>query len=83
MGRPVAKRIVDGIFQCPRPAFNANHFCPAEFHLMNVDALPLDIDYAHKDFRFHPEQGPNHRRSQSVLAGAGLGNELGLAHIFG
>ena len=49
---------------------------------MNVDALTLDVGYAHKDFCLHTEQHPDHSSSQSVLACAGLGDKLCFAHIF-
>ncbi len=79
---PVAKSVVNGVFQCPRAAFHADDFRAAEFHLVDVDALPLDIGDAHEDFGLHPEQGADHSSGQAVLSGAGLGDQFGFAHIF-
>ncbi len=82
VSRPVAKGIIDSVFQCSRTAFDSDDFRTTEFHLVDVDALPLDICDSHKDFGLHPEQGADHGGGQAVLAGAGLGDQLGLAHIF-
>ncbi|MBA7632170.1 hypothetical protein ES703_39713 [subsurface metagenome] len=81
VSRPVAKCVVDSVFERPCPTFNGDDFCTTQSHLMNIDALALNISYAHKDFRLHTEQSANHCGSQAVLSCAGFGDEFSFAHI--
>ena len=81
MCRPVSKRLIDSVLQCAGAAGDRYHFSPAKFHLVDVYALTFGIHCAHENLRLHPEQRPNHRRCQAVLAGTGLRDELRFAHV--
>ncbi len=80
---PVAKGVIDGIFERSCSAFDWYDFGTAEFHFVHIDALPLNISHSHKDFGFHAKQCTNHCRSQTVLTSAGFSNKFRFAHIFG
>ena len=53
--RPVAKGIVDGVFECAGSAVDGDNLRAAKFHFVDVDALAFDVGNAHKDFCFHSE----------------------------
>ena len=52
-------------------------------HPGDVEGLPLGVDLAHVDGAVEPEQGRGGRGGDAVLAGAGLGDDAGLAHPLG
>ena len=83
VGSPVPQGVVDRVLECPRPALHGDDLRAAELHLVDVDALALDVGDAHEDLRLHAQQGADHGGRQAVLARAGLGDELGLAHVLG
>ncbi len=83
IGRPVPQGVVDRVLQRPGPAFDRHDLGAAEPHLVDVDALALDVRDAHEDLRLHAQQRADHRGGQAVLARPGLRDELGLAHVLG
>ena len=57
-------------------------FGAQEIHAVYVQCLSFGIDFTHEDFAFHAEEGGNGSSGYAVLAGAGFGDEAGLAHPF-
>ena len=80
---PVPQGIIDRVLERARPAFDRDDLRAAELHLVDVDALALDVDGAHEDLGLHAQQRADHRGGQAMLACAGLGDQLGLAHVLG
>ena len=54
-----------------------------EPHAEDVRLLPLDVGRAHVDDAGKAEARRHRRRRDAVLAGAGLGDDAGLAHAAG
>ncbi len=54
-----------------------------QLHPEDVELLPLDVLRAHVDDRLEPEQRADDRGGDAMLAGAGLGDQPGLAHAPG
>ena len=78
--RPVAQRLVDRVLEGSPAALDRHHLGAHQLHPEDVELLPLDIVGAHVDAGLEPEQGAGHRGGDAVLAGAGLGDQPGLAH---
>ena len=83
VGHPVAQRLVHGVLQVPRAAFHRHHLGAQQFHAEDVGRLALDVGLAHVDDAGQVEQRADRGRGDAVLAGAGLGDDAGLAHAPG
>ena len=56
---------------------------PEEFHPGHVQRLPAAVLGAHVDHAFQAQQGGGRGAGHAVLAGAGFGDDAGLAHPLG
>ena len=59
------------------------HLGPEQLHAEHVQVLALDVDLAHVDEAFETEQCRRRGGGDTVLAGAGLGDQPALAHALG
>ena len=82
-GHPVAQRLVDGVLQRPAAAVHGFDGGAEQAHAEHVERLAIDVDGAHVDLALQAEQRRCGGRGDAVLAGAGLGDEAGLAHPLG
>lgn len=73
---------VHGVLEDPGSCLDCVDFGAQKFHAVYVQCLSFGIDFTHEDFAFHAEEGGNGGSGYAVLAGAGFGNEAGLAHPF-
>ena len=80
VGHPVAQRLVHRVLQRAAAAGHRHHLGAEQLHAEDVRLLPLDVGRAHEDHAFQPEAGADRRGGDAVLAGAGLGDDPGLAH---
>lgn len=80
VGDPVAQRLVHGVLQRARARLHRDHRCAQHLHADDVGLLPLDVDGAHIDHAFEAEARAQRRGGDTVLAGAGLGDDALLAH---
>ena len=83
IGDPVAQRLVHRILQRRGAGGDRDHLGAEQLHAEDVGLLPLDVGRAHEDGAGQVEQGAGGRRRHAVLAGAGLGDDAGLAHAPG
>ena len=83
VGHPVAHRFVERVLQGLRARSHRHHLGTEQFHPVDVDLLPLDVDRAHVDDAVEAETRGNRGAGDAVLAGAGLGNDAALAHALG
>ncbi len=70
-------------FRVPAPRRHRHYLRAEELHAEDVRLLPLDVGGAHVDDAGQAEAGGNGGRGDAVLAGAGLGDDPGLAHAPG
>ncbi len=80
VGDPVAERLVDGVLERPAAGGHGHHLGAQHPHPGDVERLPLGVDLAHVDGAVEAEQGAGGGGGHAVLAGAGLGDDPGLAH---
>ena len=78
--RPIAQRFVDRILERPAAALDRHDAGAHQLHPKNVELLPSGVVGAHVDDGLKPEKRAGHRGRDSVLAGAGLGDQAGFAH---
>ena len=83
VGDPVAQCLVHRIFKRLRAQLDAANLGPEHLHPQHVRLLPLDVDRAHVDDAGQPELGAQRRGGDTMHAGAGLGDDAGLAHAPG
>ena len=83
VGDPVAQRLVHGIFKRLRTRLDGANLGPEHLHPQHVRLLPLDVDRAHVDDAGQAELGAQRRGGDAMHAGAGLGDDAGLAHAPG
>ena len=82
--RPVAQRLVDGVLERLRPpAVTGITSAPISSIRKTLSACRSTSCGAHVDPGLEPEQGAGERGRDAVLAGAGLGDQPGLAHALG
>ena len=79
VGHPVAHRLVDRVLERRRPRRHRAHLGAQRAHPQDVGALALDVLGAHVDDAREVEQRTGRRGRHAVLAGAGLGDDPGLA----
>ena len=82
-GDPVPHRLVDGVLERAAAAVHGLDLGAEQPHAEHVERLALDVDGAHVDLALHAHQRGGGGRGHAVLAGAGLGDEAGLAHPLG
>ena len=80
IGDPVAQRLVHRVLQGRGPECTGTHLGAEQLHAEDVGLLPLDVDRAHIDDARQVEERAGGRGRDPVLAGAGLGDDAGLAH---
>ena len=80
---PVAHRLVDRVLQRPAAALDRFDLGTEQAHPEHVEGLTLDVDGAHVHLALEAEQRSGGRARHTVLAGAGLGHDAGLAHPLG
>ena len=83
VGDPVAQRLVHGVLQRAAPEVTGAHLGAQQLHAEDVGLLPLDVGRAHVDHAGQAEAGADRGGGDAVLAGAGLGDDPGLAHAPG
>ena len=83
VGDPVAQRLVHRVLQRAGAGRHRNDLGAEQLHAEDVGRLPLDIGRAHVDHAGIAEARSNGGRGNAVLAGAGFGDDAGLAHPLG
>ena len=80
---PVPHRLVDRVLERGRAGGHATDLGAERVHAQDVGPLPLDVLGAHVDHARQVEQRAGRRGRHAVLAGAGLGDDPGLAEPAG
>ena len=83
VGHPVAHRFVQRILQRLRTGGDRHHGRAEQLHAVDVDLLALDVGRAHVHHAFQAQPRGDGGAGHAVLAGAGLGDDAGLAHAAG
>ncbi len=83
IGHPVAHRLVQRVLERGRAGGHRHHPGAEQLHPVNVDLLPLDVGGAHVHHAFQAQPRGHRGAGHAVLAGAGLGDDAGLAHAAG
>ena len=83
VGDPVAERLVHGVLERAAAGGTATTSAPSMPHPGHVEGLPLGVLLAHVDHALQAEQRGRGGGGDAVLAGAGLGDDPGLAHPLG
>jgi hypothetical protein len=83
VGDPIAHRLVHGVLQGAGARGHGADFRPQQVHAEDVGLLTLDVGGAHIDDARQAEAGADGGGGHAVLAGAGLGDDPGLAHAHG
>jgi len=79
-GNPVAERLVDGVLEGLTAVGDGHDVGAEQPHAGDVEGLSLRVDLAHVDGAVEAEQRSGGGRGNTVLTGAGLGDDAGLAH---
>src|SRR5215471_10100649 len=80
VGDPIAHRFIDRFLECRLADRDRNYFRAEKCHTGDVQRLPLHVDLTHVDDALASEPRSDSGGSDSVLAGAGFGNDATLAH---
>ncbi len=80
---PVAECLVDGVLEGLRTVGDRDDGGPEQLHPGHVQGLAAAVLGAHVDDAFEAEQRGGGGAGHAVLAGAGLGDDAGLAHALG
>ncbi len=83
IGDPVAHRLVHRVLQRAGAGGDRLHLGAQQLHAEHVGLLPLDVGGAHVDGAGQAEQRADRGGGDAVLAGAGFGDDAGLAHAAG
>ena len=83
IGHPVAHGLVERVLERGRAAGDRHHGGAEQAHAVDVGLLPLDVGGTHVDHAFQPQARGHGGAGHAVLAGAGLGDDPGLAHAAG
>ena len=83
IGDPVPERLIHGVLQGRRARGHRLNPGTQEVHAEDVGLLALDVHGTHVDHAGQAETGADRGRGHPVLAGAGLGDDPGLAHAHG
>ncbi len=82
-GHPVAHGLVDGVLEGAAARQRRPHLGAQELHAEDVELLALHVDLAHVHHALEAHEGGGGGGGHAVLAGAGLGEQAGLAHALG
>ena len=83
VGDPVAHRLVHRVLQRAGAGGHRLHLGAEQLHAEDVGRLALDVGRAHVDGAGQAEQRAHRGGGDAMLAGAGLGDDAGLAHAPG
>ena len=83
VGDPVAHRLVHRVLQRAGAGGHRLHLGAEQLHAEDVGGLALDVGGAHVDGAGQAEQRAHRGGGDAVLAGAGFGDDAGLAHAAG
>ncbi len=83
IGDPVAQRLVHGVLERARAGGDRADLGAEHLHAQHVRPLPLHVGGAHEDGAGKAEAGADGGGRDAMLAGAGLGDDAGLAHALG
>ena len=83
VGDPVAERLVDGVLEGAAAGLHGDDLGAEHPHPGDVEGLALGVDLAHVDGALEAEERAGGGGGDAVLAGAGLGDDPGLAHALG
>ena len=83
VGDPVAHGFVDGFLERFAAGFDADDFGAEHSHAGDVERLARHVFGAHVDDAFEAEMRGDGGGGDAVLAGAGFGDDAGLAHFDG
>ncbi len=78
-----AERLVDGVLERLAAVVDGHDGGAEQAHPRDVEGLALGVLAPHVDDALEPEEGCGGGRCHPVLAGAGLGDDAGLAHALG
>lgn len=80
---PVAHRFIQRVLERGRARGDRDDLGPEQLHAVDVDLLPFDVGRAHVDHAFQAQPRRDGGTGHAMLAGAGLGDDAGLAHAAG
>ena len=83
VGHPVAERLVDRVLERARAGGHRDDLGAEQPHPGDVERLAAGVLLAHVDGAGQPHERRGGRRRDAVLAGAGLGDDPGLADPLG
>jgi hypothetical protein len=83
IGDPIAHGFVDGFLERLLAGGDGDDFRAEHFHAEDIEFLPAAIHFAHVNDALEAEHGGDGGRGDAVLAGAGFGDDAGLAHAAG
>ena len=82
-GAPLAHGFGYSVLKGGGACFDRHYRCPKEAHPVYIKSLSYGVLLAHKHNAFHAHEGRGGSCGNSMLSGAGLSYETGLAHFFG
>ena len=77
---PVPQRVVHCVLQGLGSGLDSDHLSPEQPHAGDIEGLPLGVDLAHVYRALEPEKCRSGGGRNSMLAGAGLGDDTSLSH---
>lgn len=80
---PGAHGLVHGVAEGLASGLNGDNLGAEKLHAEDVEGLTADVFSTHIDCALHAKLGADGGRGDTVLAGAGLGDDLGLAEALG
>ena len=83
VGDPVAHGLVHGVLERAAARRDGNDLGAEQLHPCDVERLATGVLLAHVDHALEAEQRGRRGGGDAVLAGAGLGDDAGLAHAHG
>ena len=83
VGDPIPHGLVDGVLEGALPLLDGHDLGAEGVHAEDVELLPLAVDGAHVHGAVQAEHGADGGGGDAVLAGAGLGDDAGLADALG
>jgi hypothetical protein len=83
VGDPVAHGLVERVLERLRTRGHRHHGRAEQLHAEDVDRLALDVGRAHVDHALQAQPRRHRGAGHAMLAGAGLGDDAGLAHALG
>ena len=78
---PVAQGFVHRVLERARAGFDRDHLGAEQLHAVDIRRLADDVLGAHVHMAFEAEPGGDGGAGDAVLAGAGFGDDPGLAHV--